>query len=121
MPAQDPFVDYLLELLAGLPGVTARRMFGGHGLFRDGLMFGLVSDEALYLKVDAESMGDFTARGLGPFVYEKNGKPMPMSYYQAPDEALDNPDEMAAWAEKAFAAAVRAQTSKPQRKRKRES
>lgn len=119
MPAHDPFVEYLLELLAGLPGVSARRMFGGYGLFRNGLMFGLVADETLYFKVDAESVGEFTAHGLGPFVYEKNGKPMPMSYHQAPGEALDDPDEMVAWAERAFAAAVRAQLSKAKTKAKK--
>jgi DNA transformation protein and related proteins len=112
---RDPFVDYLLELLAPVPSVTAKRMFGGYGLFRNGLMFGLVADDVLYLKVDETNRPDFVERELAPFVYLKDGKPMAMSYYQAPGEALDNEEEMITWAEKAYAAAVRAaeRKSKP--------
>jgi DNA transformation protein len=117
--ARDPFVDYLLELLAPMPGVTAKRMFGGYGLFRAGLMFGLVAGDVLYLKVDETSLPDFIERELTPFVYMKEGKPTTLSYYQAPGEALDNEEEMVAWAEKAYAAAVRAAERKPRPKRPR--
>ena len=113
MPKSSPFVEHLLELCEPLSGVTAKRMFGGYGLFRNGLMFGLVGDDQFYLKTDEQSRGDFVARGLEPFVYLKDGKPMPISYYQAPGEALDDPDAMVEWAEKAYAAALRAQSSKP--------
>ena len=106
------FVSYLMELLAPFGNVRARRMFGGHGIFRDELMFGIVADETLYLKADAENRADFEARGLERFVYYKKGKPMYLSYYQAPEEALDNSGEMLAWAGKAFAAAVRSGTKK---------
>jgi DNA transformation protein and related proteins len=119
MPINNGFVEYLLELLQPLPGVTAKRMFGGYGLFRDGLMFGLVADDTLYLKVDEQNRTDFTSRDLGPFVYQKDGKPMPMSYYQAPGEALDNSDDMCQWAENAYQAAVRAAVAKPKKPRKR--
>ena len=118
MPKVDPFVEYLLELLAPLPGVTAKRMFGGYGIFRAGLMFGLVVDETLYLKVDEENRADFVARNLEPFVYMKADKPMSMSYHQAPSEALDYTDEMVLWAEKAYQAALRAQAAKQPSKRK---
>jgi DNA transformation protein len=75
-------------------------------------MFGLVADDVLYLKADDQNKEDFTARGLKPFVYVKDGKPMAMSYHQAPGEALDNTDDMLVWAEKAFQAAVRAKQPK---------
>jgi len=117
MPINNPFVEYLLELLQPLPGVTAKRMFGGYGLFRAGLMFGLVAQDTLYLKTDEQNRAEFVARDLGPFIYEKEGKPMPMSYYQAPGEALDNSDDMVEWAEMAFAAAVRVAANKPKKKR----
>jgi DNA transformation protein len=117
MPKANPFVEHLLELLDPLPGVTAKRMFGGYGLFRDGLMFGLVAGDEFFLKVDDQSLPDFIERGLEPFVYIKEGKPMPMSYYQAPGEALDNSDDMLAWAEKAYAAAIRAQAARPKSRR----
>jgi DNA transformation protein and related proteins len=119
MPPQNPFVEYLLELMQAIPAVTAKRMFGGYGLFRAGLMFGLVADDVLYLKVDEENRAEFEARGLEPFVYLKDGKPMPMSYYQAPGEALDDPDAMTTWADLAYAAAVRAAAAKAKPKAKK--
>jgi DNA transformation protein len=118
MAKLTPFVEYLLELLATIPAVTAKKMFGGYGLFRDGLMFGLVADDTLYLKVDEQNRALFAERRLEPFVYVKDGKPMPMSYHQAPGEALDNPDDMVEWADIAYGAAVRAAAAKPKRTRK---
>ena len=103
------FINYLMELLAPFGDVRARRMFGAYGIFRGDLMFGIVADEALYLKADDENRTDFEARGLERFVYYKKGKPMYLSYYQAPEEALDNSGDMLAWAEKSFAAAIRSQ------------
>lgn len=107
MQNSPEFVSYVMELLAPFGNTTAKRMFGSHGIFRDELMFGIVADETLYLKADAENRGDFEARGLERFVYYKKGEPMYLSYYQAPEEALDNAGDMLAWAEKAFAAAIR--------------
>ena len=106
------FVSYVMELLAPFGNVRARRMFGGHGIFRDELMFGIIADETLYLKADDENKANFEARGLERFVYYKKGKPMYLSYYQAPEEALDNSGDMLAWAQKSFAAAVRSRKRK---------
>ena len=87
-------------------------MFGGFGIFRDGLMFGLVADDVFYLKVDVHNRPDFEARGLEPFHYEKQGKMQTISYYQAPEEVLDNAEEMIVWATGSFEAALRANTEK---------
>ncbi len=108
------FVDYLLELLAPLADITAKRMFGGYGIFRDGLMFGLVADATLYFKADTQSQTQFEARDLEPFSYLKEGKAMRMSYYRAPEEAIDNSEGMCEWAELAYQAALRAQKPKRQ-------
>ena len=110
MQNSPEFVSYLMELLAPFGNTRAKRMFGGHGIFRDDLMFGLVADETLYLKADDVNRADFEARGLERFVYYKKGKPMYLSYYQAPEEALDNSAGMLVWAEKSFAAAIRSRT-----------
>ena len=117
MQDSPEFVSYLMDLLAPFGNTRAKRMFGGHGIFRDDLMFGLVADETLYLKADDENRADFEARGLERFVYYKKGKPMYLSYYQAPEEALDNSADMLVWAEKAFAAAIRSGTEKRGKKR----
>lgn len=111
----DSFHAFLLDQLSGLPGVTLRRMFGGAGLYRDGVMFGLVAD-TLYLKVDDRNRADFTAAGMGPFVYEAKGKPMSMGYFQVPPEVLEDAERLVPWAEKALAVALAARAQAPVRK-----
>ena len=106
------FIDFLRETLGVLGPIHARKMFGGHGLFHDGLMIGLVADDVLYLKADEQTVPLFLEKGLEPFEYVKNGKPMQMSYYLAPEEIYDDPDEARQWASLAFAAAQRAKKRK---------
>jgi DNA transformation protein len=87
-------------------------MFGGHGIYLEDIMFGLVSDGTLYLKSDNETEKEYKARGLEAFTYNKKGREYKMSYYQAPEEALEDSEEMNAWANKAFAVALRAASKK---------
>lgn len=113
------YTDYLVEVFSGLGSVQIRRMFGGYGVFHDGLMIGLVADEVLYLKADAASAATFTERGLAQFVYNKKGKPTGMSYYQAPEEMFDDPDEALDWGRLAYDAALRAKKPKRSKKTKK--
>ena len=84
-------------------------MFGGAGVYRDGVMFALIAGEALYFKADELTTAEFEAEGLTPFIYPtKNGTNTLMSYWRAPDRCLDDPHEMVEWAAKALAAALRA-------------
>ena len=115
----DEFVSFLVDTLQSIGPVAAKRMFGGHGLFLDSLMFGLVADNSLYLKADADSQDDFEALGLERFTYYKQGKPFSMSYYQAPEEALEDADVMAEWGNKAYGAALRAAAKKTTSKKKK--
>jgi DNA transformation protein len=109
MAVRNSTLESLKDLLHGLGPVSVRRMFGGVGLFSDGLMFALVDDDELYLKADDASRADFEAEGLPPFSYETSGgRHTIMSYWRAPERVLDDPDEMRAWAGKAMAAARRA-------------
>ncbi len=101
------FSEFLREQFSALGAVHVRRMFGGAGLFCDGLMFGLVADEVLYLKVDEISRGEFEAQDLEPFVYERKGQAVSLSYLRAPEEILDDPDAALHWGQLAFAAAQR--------------
>lgn len=79
------FVESLNDVFYQFGPVSVRRMFGGFGVFHDGLMFGLVADDVLYLKVDEKSVGRFLDLGLEPFEYQKNGARIKMSYYMAPE------------------------------------
>lgn len=106
------FVSYLKEVFQEFGSTNSRRMFGGHGLYHDGLMFGLIADDELFLKVDKESISEFEANGLEAFQYTKNGKTFNMSYYRAPEEIFDDPEQALYWARLAFDAALRAAAKK---------
>lgn len=112
------FVEYLKEVFERFGLVQAKRMFGGHGLFHDGLMFGLVADDTLYLKADDATATHFQDRGLPRFEYQKADRKVKMSYYLAPEDIFDDPEVAATWARRAFEAALRA-NQKPAGKRKR--
>jgi len=114
---EKEFVSYVVELMQSVGSVYAKSMFGGHGIFLDDLMFGLVADSILYLKVDKKIENEFIEKGLEAFTYDKQGKELKMSYYQAPEEALEDAEEMNAWVNKAYGAALRA-ASKKRNKRK---
>lgn len=108
MRSRDDFVDHLLDQLDPLGAVTAKSMFGGYGIYCDGVMFGIVADGAIYLKVDDLTRADYEREGLEPFTYVKQGKRVALSYHAAPADAVDNPEVMRAWAGKALDVAVRA-------------
>ena len=119
MPVSDAgkeFVTFVVDLMQPMGPVRAKGMFGGHGIFLDDLMFGLVAESTLFLKADKETEQDFKDRGLEPFKYEKKGKEFKMSYYQAPEEALEDGEEMSAWAKKAYSTAQRAAAKKRKKK-----
>jgi DNA transformation protein and related proteins len=98
---------HIIELFAAFGPVSVRRMFGGAGIFCDGLMIGLVADGMVYLKADEPGQAAFTAEGMGPFTYGKAGKRVIMSYWRMPERLYDDPDELARWAADALAAARR--------------
>lgn len=106
------YIDFLKEVFAVFGPVSSRHMFGGHGLYLDGLMFGLVAADTLYLKADGENQHFFEAEGLEKFSYEKNGKRYAMSYFQAPDQLFDDPEEAALWARRSWEAALRGAAKK---------
>jgi DNA transformation protein and related proteins len=113
----DEFTAHLLELLRPLGPVTARRMFGGTGLFYGATMFGLMSDDELFFKVGAANLPDYKQAGQEQFTYDtKNGTHTLGSYWSCPPELLDDPDEFRHWARKAVDAALTAARAKPKRK-----
>ena len=115
MPAKgDP--DRFDDLFAPFGGIVVRRMFGGEGLFRDRVMFGLVFDDRIFLKTSEESRQVFIAEGCGPFTYKmKRGEGVLTSYYALPDRLYDEPDELAEWARTAFAVALQSPTAQKKR------
>jgi DNA transformation protein and related proteins len=114
MAKHGTFAAYLEETLAPLGNVTTRAMFGGHNIAKDGVTFGLIVDDVLYLKVDDVNKPDFVAKKLGPFTYHRDGKAMPMSYHRAPDGAEDW-ETLEPWVRGSLAAALRAKKASPKK------
>jgi DNA transformation protein and related proteins len=118
--------EFIRELFAQFRPIAVRRMFSGAGLFADGLMFGLVIRDVIYLKADATTVSDFVREGSGPFTYTRGkstGRPSrhALPYWRLPERLYDDPDELAQWAARAFAVAERkkfAPRRRPKRKKR---
>jgi DNA transformation protein and related proteins len=106
MSVSADFHSYVLEQLALLRGVSSRRMFGGVGLYREGLFFGLIDDDVLYLKVDDSNRSDYTARGMDAFRPFKDKPLYSMTYFQVPADVLDEAELLVQWARKSCAVAL---------------
>lgn len=120
MAGNDAEIAWFLDLLAPAGRMTARRMFGGAGLYADGVMIALEANGTLYLKVDDASRARFDAAGGVAFAFEmKTRGTVTMHYMTPPDEALDSPAPMRPWALLALEAARRAAAKKVPRRRRR--
>jgi DNA transformation protein and related proteins len=102
--------QFISDLFAPFGPVAVRRMFGGAGLYRDGLMFALEFDGVIFLRVDEASIPDFEREGSRPFVYTRAKSPgkigrASLSYWRLPERLYDDPEELAVWAERALAIA----------------
>ena len=126
MVASDSFAEFLREQLAPVGRVTMRRMFGKTGVFCEGLMLGMVTDNTLYFRVDDLNRAIFKeAESFPPPSYKKQGSTIDLSFWRAPERLFDEPDELLMWARAARTAARRVaakreraapkQKSKPQR------
>ena len=108
MVASASFSEFLREQLAPLGGVTVRRMFGKTGVFCDGVMFGMVTENTLYFRVDDQNRVTFReAEAFPPLNYAKKGSTIDLSFWRVPERLFDEPDELVTWARAALAAAHR--------------
>ncbi len=111
-------IDYLHEVFEAFGPIRARRMFGGWGIYHNGLMFGLYAAGRLYLKTDAHNVAQFEAAGSEPFTYMQRDKAVKLSYWSAPEVVLDEREQAVFWARTAFEAALRAHVTKMKPKAK---
>jgi DNA transformation protein len=122
MVASDSFAAFLREQLAPLGGVTMRRMFGKTGVFFDGVMFAMVTENTLYFRVDDQNRATFKeAQAFPPLNYAKKGSTIDLAFWRAPERLFDEPDELVAWARAALAAAHRVAAKRMPTARKRKS
>jgi DNA transformation protein len=107
----ESFKEFVLDQLGALPDVSARAMFGAHGLYSGGRFFGILDEGRLFFKTDAQSQVDYAARGMEPFTYESRGRVMTMGYHEVPPDVLENREELAAWARRAIQIAAASKKS----------
>ena len=113
MTASDGFGEFLSDQLAPLGRITLRPMFGKTGVFCDGFMLGMVSDNTLYFRVDDDNRTAFKgAESFPPLNYKKKGSTIDLSFWRAPERLFDEPDELVTWARAALAAARRVAAKK---------
>ena len=112
LAVSDGFRALVLDNLDGLPGLTARPMFGGLGLYSGGVFFAIVAADVLYFKVDAESRGRYVRRRARRFKPFPN-RPASRNYFAVPTGILEHPPDLVAWARRAVSAA--APTGSPSR------
>ncbi len=101
------FVSLAVELLSGLGHIAVKRMFGGHGVYCDGLFIAIVLDDSLYFKADAHNRSKFERAGMRQFDYARMGKRATLGFYLAPADALESPEIARQWGREALAAALR--------------
>lgn len=106
MSVSEEYLTYVIDQLECIGPVQSRRMFGGAGLYFNGLFFALIADDVLYFKVDDSNRSDYESADMGPFCPFPD-KPYVMQYYEVPIEVLENRDALRDWARKALDVAER--------------
>jgi len=113
MPNENAFVEDVMHRFNTVISATCRKMFGGFGVFHDGIMFALIADNELYLKTDKKSVCYFDDLNLSPFNYKKaGGREIHLSYYLAPEAFFEQPEETSLWTLRALNASRRAAATK---------
>jgi DNA transformation protein and related proteins len=118
MPVGAAFLQYVLEQLERTGRMTSRRMFGGVGLYCDGLFFGIIDDDTLYFKVNDTTRPDYESRRMKPFRPFKDKPDVSLTYYTVPPDVLDDAEELVRWARRALAVAAAPPAKKKTARRK---
>ncbi len=117
MAFSKAFAAYIQELFGGLGLVRVKGMFGGAGVYADELMFAFIADDSLFLRVDAEIEDRFKAEGSQPYIFHmRDGREVAISYWSAPEAALEAPEEAETWARLSLGAALRKQALKARKR-----
>ncbi len=116
----DSFKEYVTEdVLGHIDGITSRRMFGGYGLYLDGIIFGIITGESrLYFKVDDTNKPEFLERDSEPFTFTSHHgtKQVSLSYYNLPEEIMEDKGEVETWVRKSAAISQNGKTRHPRKK-----
>ncbi len=111
---KSEFLTYILEdAMREVRGITAKAMFGGYGLYKNGVIFSILVEDELYFKVDDKNRAQFEKRKSSPFSYEtKKGKRVAMSYWKLPADILEDPSQLSIWIDASVQATKRSTAKK---------
>lgn len=110
----SPFFEYIVhDVLRGIEGVSTRAMFGGYGLYRDGVIFGMIADDELFFKVDDTNRAQYEKQGSTPFEYSGHGKTVQMSYWRVPEAVIENAKTLENWLEESVEISLHSKHKKP--------
>lgn len=114
MQSNKDLKEYVLsDLMRGIEGISSKGMFGGFGLYQDGIIFGLITDGKLWFKVDEGNRADFEKFGSLPFSYPmKNGKTNTISFWELPADIMENRDQLEIWIQNSVDASLRSKKRK---------
>ncbi|MEQ9220182.1 MAG: TfoX/Sxy family protein [Cyclobacteriaceae bacterium] len=110
MASKEDYLNFLKDQLSGIGEFETKKMFGGHGFFKDGLMFGMLGSGIFRLKVDESNEQDYIDKGMKPYYSDKKKKGMP--YWEVPADVLENRTELSKWALKSVSIAIKSSSEK---------
>ncbi len=120
MAVSADYLESVRELLAFVPDLEIKKMFGGAVAMSGGASFAIIDDDELWLKADDASKGRFESEGCPQFTYPmKDGRMTPMAYWRAPADVWDDVEAARAWTMLAIEAALRGKAKKPVKKAKK--
>ena len=119
MTVQPQYLEFILEQLAALPALRSNRMFGGVGLYSDGLFFGLIDDDTLFFKTGESNSEEYRARNMPRFMPFPDRPEAVLGYHQVPADIIEDAESLVSWARKAVAVALNAQAAKQRPARKK--
>ncbi|MDA9163834.1 TfoX/Sxy family protein [Rickettsiaceae bacterium] len=112
MAKTSPYAEYVLDLLHPYGAITARSMFGGYGIYKDGAIVAIIVADELYFKVDKTNQAQYKAHDSETFTYISKSKQAKMSYWKVPLEIMENEDELATWLEQSYEISLRTKRKK---------
>ena len=109
--AGNEYLNYILEMLEPMKA-TSRGMFGGFGIYHNGVIMAILVEDQLYAKVGDSNKNDYIEAGCFPFQYESKGKKISIGYWSLPPDVIDDQDALCSWMEKAYKVSMKMQITK---------
>ena len=111
MPVSRTYHDYVIDQMRKISALSSRAMFGGYAIYSNGVAFAILDDDHLYFKTDDSNRADYVNAGMRPWDPYRDGR-VSFSNFEVPENVLEDPAELAAWAQKAILVA-KAKKKKP--------